>query len=72
VDKDFFKRLFEQSFLVVALALALYFVFLEYKSVYSSLLEKQNTDEKMLLDRLDKTRTEKDELYERLIDCKDD
>ena len=68
---DFWRRLFEQSFLVICLSLGVIFLFKEYKEIFTKLIEKNERDENILLDALEKSRDEKQKIYERLIECKD-
>lgn len=79
---DFWRRLFEQSFLVICLSLGVVFLFKEYKEIFTKLIEKNERDEILLLKALEKSRIDNQELsrqkqqlieklYERLIDCKD-
>ncbi|MCP4502065.1 MAG: hypothetical protein GY822_19075 [Deltaproteobacteria bacterium] len=78
---DFWRRLFEQSFLVICLSLGVVFLFKEYKEIFTKLIEKNQRDENILLDALTNSRKGNAEvnrqqqeriekLYERLIDCK--
>lgn len=67
MNTEFLKKIFEQSFLVVALATVCYFVVVEYKSLHLELIKKSNRDEELLIQRLMDLNNEKNELYERLI-----
>ena len=69
MNKDLLKKVFEQSFLVVFMSTALYFVFLEYKETYENLISKLENNEKLLINRVDVLNQENKDLYERLIDC---
>jgi len=69
VNEGFLKRLFEQSFMIIILITGIYLIFLEYKSVFIKLDDKNDRDETFLLQRVDKLNEENKELYERLIDC---
>lgn len=64
-----FKKLFEQSFIVICLAIASYFLVVEYKSIFTKLLDKNDRDEEILLRRVQELNEENKELYERLIKC---
>lgn len=68
---NFIKKLFEQSFVVICLVLGLYFIFLEYKSMFDKLNAKSDRDEMLLLDRVRELNDKNDDLYERLINCND-
>ena len=69
MNEGFLKRLFEQSFMIIILITGIYLIFLEYKSVFIKLDDKNDRDETFLLQRVDKLNEENKELYERLIDC---
>ena len=71
MNEGFLKRLFEQSFMIIILITGLYLIFLEYKSVFIKLDDKNDRDEMFLLQRVEKLNEENKELYERLIDCND-
>jgi uncharacterized membrane protein len=60
--KDFFKKLFEQSFFVICLVIALFFLVAEYK-------RKNDRDESILLNRVQELTKENKALYERLLNC---
>ena len=67
----FIKKLFEQSFVVICLIIGVYFIFLEYKSMFDKLNEKSDRDEQLLLERVKELNQKNEDLYERLIDCDD-
>ncbi len=64
MDKEFIKKLLEQSFLTICLVLSLFFLVNEYK-------KRNDRNEDILLNRVRDLNKHKDELYERLIDCND-
>ena len=61
-DKEFIKKLFEQSFLIICLVSFLIFLIFEHK-------RKNDRDEQFLLDRVQELNQKNYDLYERLIDC---
>ncbi len=66
---DYFRRLFEQSFLVLSLTLGVIFLFKEYKEIFSKLDEINKSDETELINKVKELTNENKHLYERLIDC---
>ena len=66
---DYFRRLFEQSFLVLSLTLGVIFLFKEYKVIFSKLDEINKSDETELINKVKELTNENKHLYERLIDC---
>lgn len=67
MNKEFLKKIFEQSFLVIVLAAVCYFIVVEYKELHAELNKKTERDETLLLKRLNELNEQKDDLYERLI-----
>lgn len=61
-DKEFIKKLFEQSFLIICLISFLVFLIFEHK-------RKNDRDEQFLLERVEELNEKNSDLYERLIDC---
>ena len=67
---DFWRRLLEQSFLIICLTLGVIFMFKEYKDIFTRLNEINETNETHLLNRVNELNNENKNLYERIIDCK--
>lgn len=66
---DFIKKTLEQSFVVICLIVGLYFIFLEYKTMFEKYNDKSERDEEIMLKRLHELNEKNDALYERLIKC---
>ena len=65
------RKLFEQSFIVICLCVCFYYLFLEYKDIFATLTKKNARDETLLIERVRNLNLKNEKLYERLINCKD-